>query len=365
LNGDAARDMVAMAMRDFWAESHPPLEAGVVTAPGGRERALASVRMRTLLVLRTLETVIDRERVDRVLPEFLRASSGHVPSTAKFAQVCSQIAGRNLDWFFREFIFRNAFLEIELRRLPSESPGVVAGEILVRGLPTEGSVRVEMKVRTAQGMVEHSVATHGAVTPFTVNVPAPAQDIALDPDLRILRWTEGARRSQAQSQELRALPSPVTHKTLPAAIALYRRALAADPDDASLRAQALRERLGELEWAHDEWNAALDDLDAAINGYSISAYETYLCRGKAYLYHGLVELHERRPAGAREDAQAGLALTREVLSQPVPEKPIESHRNRTLEQLLQALIEAATHSRPKTTAGKDGKSRPPVNIAGG
>jgi len=213
----------------------------------------------------------------------------------------------------------------------------------VKDFPPEGSVRVEMSVRTAQGTVEHSVATHGAVTPFTVNVPAPALGITLDPDLRILRWTEAARRSKEQSAILAGLPDPVTRKNVSAAIELYRRALAADPEDASLRAQSLYERLGELEWAHDEWDAALADLDAAINGHSISPFETYLCRAKAYLYHGVVQLHERRPKEALKDAEAGMAMPRVVLLQVVPSEPIESHGDRMLEQLLVTLIEAATH----------------------
>jgi len=261
-----------------------------------------------------------------------------------FEKVCEEIAGRDLSWFFRYYVEGKGVPELELRRLPSESPGVVAGEILVRSLPPEGSVRVEMNVRTAQGNVEHSVATHGEVTPFTVNVPAPALGITFDPDLRILRWTEAARRSKAQSQILNVLPRAVTRSNLGDVIALYRRALAADPDDASLRVQALRERLGELETANKEWDAALSDLDAAINGHSISPFETYLCRAKAYLYHGVVELHERRPAEAQKDAQAGLALPRAVLVQVAPQEPMESRGVATLKQLLESLRDKAARN---------------------
>jgi len=282
--------------------------------------------------------------VDRALAEFYKRFAGRKAAIADFRAVCEEIAGRKLGWFFDYFIQGTQIPTIELRRLPSESPGVAAGEIVVKDFPPEGSVRVEMAIRTSQGVVEHSVATRGAVTPFSVNVPAPVIAITLDPDLRILRWTEAAERSKAQSAILAALPEPITRKNLPAAIDLYRRALAADPDDASLRAQSLHERLGELEWAHDEWNAALADLDAAINGHSLDPYETYFCRGKAYLYHGLVQLHERRPKEALDDARAGLAMPRVVLSESIPETPIQSHNYRTLEELLQILITAATHS---------------------
>jgi tetratricopeptide (TPR) repeat protein len=234
--------------------------------------------------------------------------------------------------------------EIELRRLPGETPGVAAGEIVLKNFPVEGSVRVEMRARTAKGTVEHSVATRGEVTPFSVNVPAPALSIELDPDQRILRWTEAARRSKARSEVLAALPEPITRKNLASAIEVYRRALAADPDDASQRAQGLHERLGELLYAHDEWDAALAELEAATNGHSIEPFETYLCRGKAYLYRGSVQLHLQRPRAALEDARAGLDLPLPVLEQAVPREPVESKGRATLRQLLERLEKAARGS---------------------
>jgi tetratricopeptide (TPR) repeat protein len=340
---EVARALVTQTMRDFVAGGlRQSVFGSAETTEGESEARFLSSRLRGMLVLRTLETVIDRERVDRVLVEFYKRYAGRKASIADFRAVCEEIAGRGLGWFFAYFIQGTQIPTIELRRLPSESPGVVAGEIVVKDFLPEGSVRVEIAVRTAQGVVEHSVATHGAVTPFTVNVPAPALSITLDPDLRILRWTEAARRSKEQSAILAALPDPITRRNLASAIELYRRALAADPDDASQRAQVLHERLGELEWAHDEWDAALADLDAAINGHSISPFETYLCRAKAYLYHGVVQLHERRPREALEDARAGLALPRVVVLQYVPREPIESKGDWTLEKLLETLRDAAS-----------------------
>jgi tetratricopeptide (TPR) repeat protein len=343
---EAARVMVGEAMRDAVAYTPMrPLSLGLelLGGPLSERGARATLYQRGMLVFRTLETVIDRERVDHALVEFYKRFAGRKAAIADFRAVCEEIAGRKLGWFFDYFIQGTRIPTIELRRLPSESPGVAAGEIVVKDFPPEGSVRVEIRVRTAQGIVEHSVATRGALTPFTVNVPAPALGITVDPDLRVLRWTEAAERSKAQSALLTALPEPITPQDLPAAIDLYRRALAADRDDASRRAQCLHERLGELEWAHDEWNAALADLNAAINGHSIGLFETYLCRGKAYLYHGVVQLHERRPKEALKDAQAGMTMPPVVRLKDLPEEPIESQGERTLEQLLRILVEAATH----------------------
>ena len=148
---ETARALVAEAMRNS-----PAGNPGDAPKDGPKRHALPGLlpeflaeRQRGLLILRTLETVIDRERVDRVLPEFVRRYGRRSFSLADFEKVCEEVAGRNLGWFFRYFFDEGGIPEIELRRVPSESPGVVAGEIVVHGLPPEGSVRVEMAVRTA------------------------------------------------------------------------------------------------------------------------------------------------------------------------------------------------------------------------
>jgi len=342
---EAARALVESAMRDSPAGSRAAQDS-VTFRPRLAKAEIPSsfYEQRGLLILRTLETVIDRERVDRVLPELVRRFGQRRISLADFEKVCEEIAGRDLGWFFRYFFDGRGVPEIELRSLPSESPGIVAGEILVRGLPPEGSVRVEMSVRTAQGNVEHSVATRGAVTDFTVNVPAPALGITLDPDERILKWTEAARRSKEQSALLAALPSELNAKNLPAAIELYRRALADDPADESRRAQALHERLGEMETASREWDAALADLEAAVNGHSIRPFDTYLFRARAYVYRGYENLRRGRKAEALADARAGLGLPQVVLQQLMPRAVLDSPGDWRIAQKLNALAEAAAQN---------------------
>ncbi len=343
VNPEAARAMVAEAMRDAVAYTPArPLSLGLELLGGPWSAARANLYQRGMLVFRTLETTIDRERVDRALAEFYKRYEGRSASIADFRAVCEQITGRDLGWFFDYFIQGTEIPTIELRRLPSESPGIVAGEISVKNLPPEGSVRVEMAIRTAQGVVEHSVATRGAVTTFTVNVPAPALGIALDPDQRILRWTEAAERSKAQAAILAALPDALTADELPSAIELYRRAIAVDPEDASSTAQSLHERLGELESDHGEMQAALADLEAAINGHSLSLFDTYLWRAKAYYFHGEAELHDGRFEGAMEDARAGLSLPDFVLLNSVPAGFATRSKSLTLEQALESLRDAAS-----------------------
>jgi aminopeptidase N len=291
-----------------------------------------------MLVFRTLETVIDRERVDRVLAEYYRRYEGHSASLADFEKVCEEVSGRNLGWFFRYFVEGREIPEIELRRLPSESPGIVAGEIVVKNFPPEGTVRVEMRIRTAQGIVEHSVATRGEVTAFTVNVPSPALSISLDPDMRILRWTEAARRSHAQAVLLRRIPETPNVKEIRAALGLLRQALAADEDDAALHAQSIHERIGELEYARGARDAAMREFDAAVEGHSLDPFETDLLRGTSYVYRASMRLEQGRLEEARENVRSGLALPPAVLlSEPVETTPLHRHGKSELGQLLVEL----------------------------
>ena len=68
---EAARVMVAEAMRDAVAYTPMrPLSLGLDLLGGPWTAARATLYQRGMLVFRTLETAIDRERVDRALAEF-------------------------------------------------------------------------------------------------------------------------------------------------------------------------------------------------------------------------------------------------------------------------------------------------------
>ncbi len=186
-----ARRMVDKAMRDAFApQPLRPLSRGLrLFAEEDWDVMHATLYDRGMLVWRTLETVIDRERVDRALHEYYKRYAGKAASITDFGKICEEISGRNLGWFFDYYINGTELPEIELRRLPSSVPTEIAGEIIVRNVPPEFEVRVEMRLDTARGPIFHSVATRGELTPFTVTAPNPVTRVVLDPDHRILRKT--------------------------------------------------------------------------------------------------------------------------------------------------------------------------------
>ncbi len=143
------------------------------------------LRDRGLLVWRTLETVIDRERVDRALQLYDERYSHD--GVAAFRRACEEISGRNLKWFFDYYVDGRQLPEISLRRISGTAPNEVSGEIIVKNVPAEFQVRVEMRFSTAAGLIEHSVATNGTVTPFTITTRDPVLRVAVDPEDRILK----------------------------------------------------------------------------------------------------------------------------------------------------------------------------------
>jgi hypothetical protein len=201
---DQARRMVVRAMRDaLGPQPLLPLSRGLkLFGEEGWDVTHATLYDRGMLVWRTLETVIDRKRVDRALREYYRRYAGQSASIADFRKICEEISGRNLGWFFDYFINGTDLPEIELRPLPSKVPNEMAGEIRVKNVPPEFEVRVELLIDTARGPVNYSVATRGEVTPFTVAVPGPVLNVVLDPNSRILRRTGPAPKpSQPTSRE--------------------------------------------------------------------------------------------------------------------------------------------------------------------
>ncbi len=317
---EAARRMVAAAMRDA-LEPEPlrPLSLGLkLFALEPWSATHATLYQRGMLVFRTLETVIDRERVDRALAEYYRRFHGKSASIADFRKICEEFAGRNLGWFFEYFLDGTRTPEINLRQIPSGAPGVATGEIVVKDMPHEATVRVEMRVRTAKGSVEHSVATRGEVTPFSVNVPAPPLGIVLDPDARILRWTEAARRHRAQQALLRQVgPLEETGK-LASALDLCIRALDLDPEDVALNQQRIHFLIGRLELRLKITSVqASKEFRSVLNGHSIDPVDTDFLRAWARVYRARIAKISGRLAAARAEARAGLALLAPALDERV------------------------------------------------
>jgi tetratricopeptide (TPR) repeat protein len=339
-NPEQARLMVTRAMRDaLGPEPLRPLELGLrLFALENWEVTHATLYQRGLLVWRTLETVIDRERVDRALREYYKRYAGRAASIADFRKICEEISGRDLGWFFDYFIRGTRIPEIQIHRRPPTAPGEVAGEIILRNVPAEFQVRVEMQLDTSAGAVDHSVATRGEVTPFTVSSAAPVTRLTLDPDQRILRWTEAARRNRSQHGLLAGVGELETAGKLAGATQTCRKALALDPENLAANEQQIRFELGRFRYRMKQYESAFREFGRVLTLASLDPMTSDFNRAWARVYRARIEELRGHRAATRAEAQAGLASKSPALESQVtlPEAP---GRTTTAAAELRALVQ--------------------------
>jgi len=321
---EQARRMVQRAMRDALApEPLPPLALGLKLFREPWEVTHATLYQRGLLVWRTLETVIDRERVDRALREYYKRYAGKSTSIADFREICEEISGRELGWFFEYFLNGTQIPEVSLRRLPSDAPNVLQGEIVVKNVPAEFQVRVEMRVQTEKGAVEYSVATRGEVTPFSLNLPAPPTQVTLEPDARLLRWTEAARRNREQAALLSHMGELEDGGEFSKVIELCQRAMDLDPDDLANNQQQIRFAMGRMFYRAEKLAAAKQAFGNALELASLDAMDTDFFRAWARVYRARIAKRLGQTVAAQKEARADLESKSPAMETRVawPESP--------------------------------------------
>jgi tetratricopeptide (TPR) repeat protein len=303
----SARRMIAVAMRNsLAAEQLEPISLGLRLYALGNEITQQTLYDRGMLVWRTLETVIDRERVEKALREYLKEFSGRTASIADFQKICEEISARDLSWFFKYYISGTEAPEISLRRTRSKAPDEVSGEILVAGAPPGFTARVEMRISTTAGVVLHSVATRGPSTPFTVVVAAPASRIELDPDLRILRWTEPARRNRTQRELVAQAIAEAREGDIARAEELYRKAIAGDPDGIAGNDQFLHFQLGQIAFRVKQFDTAFEEMSRVLETASMDVRATDAYTVWAHVYRARIAWVRGNPDAARTEARAAL-----------------------------------------------------------
>jgi hypothetical protein len=334
-NPAQARLLVARAMRDSLASAPlRPLSLGLrLFALEDPDVTHATLYQRGMLVFRTLETVIDRERVDRVLREYYRRYAGRAASIADFRKICEEVSGRDLRWFFDYFINGTQIPEIQIRRTPSIAPGELSGEITVRNAPPEFSVRVEMRLETPGGPIDHSVATRGEVTPFTVTSAQPVTRILLDPDQRILRATEAAQRNRSQRALLASLGDLERAGQFTRAAAVCEKALALDQENLAWNEQQIRFLLGRLRYRMRQYVLAYQQLTKVLALGSLDPLASDFNRAWSRVYLARIEQRRGHAAAARAEAQAGIAMKSPALETRVVWPDTQGRESSAAEEL--------------------------------
>jgi hypothetical protein len=148
---------------------------------------------RGFLVLDMLAQVVGRARFHTLLRQFVQSHRARPSSWPEFEAAVSRAAGRDLRWFFDEWLTRSGAPTYRIAvRVEGRS---VQGEI--RQADTSYSAVLEIEAHGGGRSAMRSIEVRGPVTPFTWSLPFPVDSVLLDPHYRVLRWTEELHRSAA------------------------------------------------------------------------------------------------------------------------------------------------------------------------
>lgn len=316
----AAQLLIERAMRDALSpDPLRPLSLGLrLFNLEDWEVTYATLYQRGMLVFRTLESVMGREHVDQALQELYRQKAGSSASLADFRRICEEISGRELGWFFDYFLNGARVLELGFRPAAQGRTSGIAGELLVHDAPPQFTTEVQVQLRTADGKtMEKTIETRGLATPFEVSTTSPVREITLDPYLRILRWTEAARRNRRQGTLLAQAHAKEAAGDLRGAIGLCRQALALDPGDLAHNQQQIHFELGRLRYRAGELEPAWRELGRALQPSRLDPPASDLYRAWAHVYRARIAQRQGKTATAHAEARSGLALNSPALDTQV------------------------------------------------
>ncbi|MFL5381659.1 MAG: M1 family metallopeptidase [Longimicrobiaceae bacterium] len=138
------------------------------------------------LVFDMLSREIGRAGFRRILHDVTRGRRMHTITWREFLEAVSAGSGRNLDWFFEQWLTRAGAPDFQLSWTQQGD--------LVRGTITQAApwyrAHLEVELRGSGGeRIVHVVEITGASAAFTVAPGFRAVEAVLDPDYKVLRWT--------------------------------------------------------------------------------------------------------------------------------------------------------------------------------
>ena len=144
---------------------------------------------RGFFLLEMLARIVGRERFHLLLRQFVQSHAGRPTSWSEFEVAVSRAAGRDLTWFFDDWLARTGAPRYHLVARPSGR--TVRGEI--RQADTTYGAVLEVEARGAGRSEIRSLMARGSVTPFEWTFPFSVETVELDPHYRVLRWTDELR----------------------------------------------------------------------------------------------------------------------------------------------------------------------------
>ena len=229
------------------------------------------------MVLRMLRETIGKDKFDRLMQEFLQTYRGKSASIDDFEKLTTRVAGQNMRYFFAQWIegtgvpeFSVDYQIIRTRGGKFRTRGTVKQTLESLNMPVQLMLRAEGDSQTTTTRIE------GRSEDFDFESNGQPLEVVVDPNYKILRMSEELRISIIARRGIEQMKE-----------GLY--AEAQQQFEAALKLDRSNSwvyyNLGLLFLEQRNWQQALDNLDAALNGTLKPSWIevwAHIKRGNAY-----------------------------------------------------------------------------------
>jgi aminopeptidase N len=257
VNGPAALELEA---RDVYADALTINDVPVIQTPRLEDYSpefWAVTASKGAAVLHMLRYVIGDENFHKLLKEFPNKYPWGSVTTDDFAKVSEAISGQNLKYFFLEWIESSGAPEFKLDYTIYRTQkgfrvmGKVAQDLDTFRMP------VELKIETEGNPEQKRVDVMGPTSEFMVDTFGKPKTLALDPNNRVLRFSDPVRVAVA----IRRGEQFVEISELNEALKEYQRAL-----EVQRYSSLAHYRIAEVFFLQNNYQAAANEFREALNG---------------------------------------------------------------------------------------------------
>src|SRR5687768_17343723 len=274
------------------------------------------------MVFRMLRETIGKDKFDRLLPEFLQAFRGKNAAIDDFEKLTTQIAEENMRYFFAQWVegtgvpeFTVDYQIIRTRSGKFRTRGTVKQTLETLRMPVQLMLRAEADNQTIVTRIE------GRSEDFDFESNGQPIEVVVDPNYRILRMSEDLRVSIIARRGIEQMKE-----------GLY--AEAQQQFEAALKLDRSNSwvyyNLGLLYLEQRNWQLALDNLEAALNGTLKPSWIevwAHIRKGNAYDARGdrnkaVYEYNKAVQSGINYDD--ALAVAKKFLATPFDPKAAQA-----------------------------------------
>jgi hypothetical protein len=163
--------------------------------------------LRPGITLRTLENYLGAPVMARIMRAYHQRWRYRHPTSLDFLAVVNEISGRDMKWFFDQFVFGSNVLDYGVSEVRSKKAGARNYESTVR-IRREGEAvfPVEVRIRFKDGKVEER-QWDGQYrwTEFKFTRPAAIESVEIDPGRKILLDADFANNSRTETLQAKPL----------------------------------------------------------------------------------------------------------------------------------------------------------------